>query len=182
MDGKPAFGWNSRRPDGSRPWSFCVKSLTLMTLPRDFQEFLQLLNAHGVKYVIVGGYAVNFHGYVRYTGDLDVFVALSSESALSLTRVFQEFGFNLPEVTPELFLNRGRIVRMGHEPMRLEILNEIDGVTFDECFANRVEVELSGHKINVIGLPQLLRNKQASGRLQDLADVEALTGPAKKTN
>ena len=148
-----------------------------MTLPRDFNEFLQLLNAHGVKYVVVGGYAVNFHGYVRYTGDLDVFVGLSNESAHLLTRVLREFGFNLPEVTPELFLNKGRIVRMGHEPMRLEVLNEIDGVTFEECYLNRVEADLGGQKINFVALSQLLQNKRASGRLKDLADVEALTGP-----
>jgi predicted nucleotidyltransferase len=145
-----------------------------MTLPRDFQEFLQLLNAHGVKYVVVGGYAVNFHGYVRFTGDLDVFVALSNESAQLLAQVCREFGFNLPEVTPELFLNKGRIVRMGHEPMRLEIFNELDGVNFDECYLNRVEVQLDGQKINFVALPQLLQNKRASGRLKDLADVEAL--------
>jgi predicted nucleotidyltransferase len=146
-----------------------------MILPRDFQEFLQLLNAHGVKYVVIGGYAVNFHGYVRFTGDLDVFVALSDESAQLLTAVFREFGFDLPDLKPELFLNRGRIVRLGHEPMRLEILNEIDGVSFEECYLNRVEAELGGHKVNFVALPQLLKNKRATGRLKDLADVEALT-------
>jgi predicted nucleotidyltransferase len=150
-------------------------------LPRDYQDFLQLLTAHGVEYVIVGGYAVIFHGYVRYTGDLDVFVALSSETAQRLTRAFREFGFNLPELTPELFLNKGRIVRIGHEPMRLEILNEIDGVTFDECYGNRIEVELGGQKVNFIALPQLLQNKRASGRSKDMADVEALSEPGNST-
>lgn len=145
--------------------------------PRDYQDFLQLLTAHDVKYVVVGGYAVIFHGYVRYTGDLDVFVALSVETAQRLTQVFREFGFNVPELAPELFLNKGRIVRAGHEPMRLEILNEIDGVTFDECYANRIEVELGGQKVNFIALPQLLQNKRASGRFKDMADVEALTNP-----
>ena len=125
---------------------------------------------------------MNYHGYVRYTGDLDIFVPLSTEIAQLLTRVFREFGFNLPEVTPELFLNKGRIVRIGHEPMRLEILNEIDGVTFDECYLNRVEVGLGGQKFNFVALPQLLQNKRSTGRLKDLADVEGLTGSRKSAS
>lgn len=149
----------------------------MIQFPRDYQGFLQLLTAHDVKYVVVDGYAVIFHGYVRYTGDLDVFVALSVETAQRLTQVFREFGFTVPELAPELFLNKGRIVRAGHEPMRLEILNEIDGVTFDECYANRIEIELGGQKVNFIALPQLLQNKRASGRFKDMADVEALTNP-----
>ena len=146
-----------------------------MILPRDFQEFLQLLNARSVKYVVIGGYAVMFHGHVRHTGNLDVFIAFSEETAEQMAKVFREFGFNLPEVTPQLFLNKGRIVRIGHEPMRLEVLNEIDGVTFDECYANRIETELGGQKINFIALPQLLKNKRSTGRIKDMADVEALT-------
>jgi predicted nucleotidyltransferase len=150
-----------------------------MILPRDFQEFLQLLNARSVKYVVIGGYAVMFHGHVRHTGDLDVFIAISQETAEQMAKVFREFGFNLPEVTPQLFLNKGRIVRIGHEPMRLEVLNEIDGVSFDECYFNRIETELGGQKINFIALPQLLKNKRSTGRLKDMADVEALTGSKK---
>ncbi len=147
----------------------------MIQLPHDFQEFLRLLNREHVRYLVVGGYAVIFHGYVRYTGDLDIYVALSSENAQALVTAFREFGFNLPEVTPELFLNKGRIVRMGNEPMRLEILNEIDGVTFDECYKNRVEVGDAADTINFIALNELLKNKRATGRLKDLADVEALT-------
>jgi predicted nucleotidyltransferase len=144
-------------------------------IPRDFQEFLRLLNDQKIEYLIIGGYAVGHYGYVRYTGDLDIFVDLSRENAVRLTRAFRDFGFDLPEVTPELFLNKGRIVRIGHEPMRLEILNDIDGVRFEDCYANRNEVDLGGVKASVISLPHLLQNKRASGRAKDLADVEALS-------
>ena len=116
-----------------------------------------------------------FHGYVRYTGDLDIFVELSHENARKLARALREFGFDLPAVKPALFLRKGKIIRMGHEPMRLEILNEIDGVTFQECYKRRRIARLGNLKINFIALPQLLKNKRATLRQKDLADVEALT-------
>jgi predicted nucleotidyltransferase len=124
----------------------------MIQIPRDFQEFLQLLNDQGIEYLIVGGYAVGHYGYVRYTGDLDIFVALSKENAEKLVRAFRDFGFNMAEVKPELFLNKGRIVRIGNEPMRLEILNEIDGVDFEDCYAQRNEIHIGGLKANVISL------------------------------
>ncbi|MBI4025865.1 MAG: nucleotidyltransferase [Verrucomicrobia bacterium] len=147
----------------------------MIPLPRDFQDFLKLLNVQGIRYVVIGGYAVAFHGYVRYTGDLDILVELSIANAERLARVVREFGFDLPEVTTELFLRKGKIVRLGREPMRLEILNDIDGVSFEECYKNRKEVEMEDLKIPFIDLPQLLKNKQASGRQKDLADLEALS-------
>jgi len=147
----------------------------MIPIPRDFQEFLRLLNDQGIEYLIIGGYAVGHYGFVRYTGDLDIFVALSNENAERLTHAFRDFGFNLPEVKPELFLNKGRIVRIGNEPMRLEILNEIDGVDFADCYANRNEVDLGGVNASVISLAHLLQNKKASGRPKDLADVDALS-------
>lgn len=147
----------------------------MIPLPRDFRDFLKLLNANRIRYLVVGGYAVAYHGYVRYTGDLDIFVELSRENAERMTRALHEFGFDLPEVKPSLFLRRGKIIRMGYEPMRLEILNEIDGVTFEECYQRKQIARVSGLRINFIALPQLLKNKRASGRQKDLADVEALT-------
>jgi hypothetical protein len=147
----------------------------MIPLPRDFEDFLGLLNANAIKYVVIGGYAVAFYGYVRHTGDLDIFVELSSRNAAKLTLVLREFGFDMPKVKPELFLRRGKIIRMGYEPMRLEILNEIDGVSFRECYTHRQTAKVGALEINVIGLPQLLKNKRASGRLKDLADIEALT-------
>jgi len=147
----------------------------MIPIPRDFQDFLRLLNGHGVSYVVVGGYAVAFHGYVRYTGDLDVFVELSTENARKLVSALREFGFDVPRLKPELFLRPGRIVRMGVEPMRLEVLNEIDGVSFRECYVNKRVARLGGLRVNFVDLARLLKNKRASGRQKDLADVEALT-------
>ena len=147
----------------------------MIPLPRDFQDFLRLLNANAIRYVVIGGYAVAFHGYVRYTGDLDIFVELSLENAEKLTCALREFGFDLPAVKPALFMRKGKIIRMGHEPMRLEILNGIDGVSFHECYRRRRIASLGGLKVNFIAPPQLLKNKRATRRQKDLADVEALT-------
>jgi len=157
-------------------WNYYARVPTRMIpLPRDFQDFLRLLNANEIRYLVIGGYAVTYYGYVRYTGDLDIFVELSSQNAEKLVRALREFGFDLPRLKTSLFLQKGKIIRMGHEPMRLEILNEIDGVNFEECFRQRRVARLNKLRINFISLPQLLKNKRASRRQKDLADVEALT-------
>ena len=170
------FGADSRWRNALKEWNCCVKLRTpMIPLPRDFQDFLRLLNANAIRYVVVGGYAVAYHGYVRYTGDLDLFVELSVNNAAKLVCALREFGFDLPQLKPALFLRKGRIVRLGYEPMRLEILNEIDGVSFQECYRHRRRSRVGDLRVNFIALPQLLRNKRASGRQKDLADVEALT-------
>jgi hypothetical protein len=157
----------------------CAKQPTpMIPLPRDFQDFFKLLNAGRIRYVVIGGYAVAYHGYVRYTGDLDVFVEMSEINATKLVSALREFGFDVPKLKPALFLEKGRIIRLGYEPMRLEILNEIDGVSFEECFRHRRRSRIGGLSINFIDLPRLLKNKRASGRQKDLADVEALTAKA----
>ena len=122
----------------------------MIPLPRDFQDFLRLLNANAIRYLVIGGYAVAYHGYVRYTGDLDIFVELSTENAERIVRALREFGFDLPKLKPGLFLRKGKIIRMGQEPMRLEILNEIDGVSFGECYRHRRMARLDDLKINFI--------------------------------
>jgi hypothetical protein len=119
-------------------------------LPRDFQDFLQLLNANRIRYVVIGGYAVAYHGYVRYTGDLDIFVELSTKNAQKLAVALRQFGFSLTRVRPALFLQKGKIVRMRHEPMRLEILNDIDGVTFQECYSERRRAHVGGLKSTLL--------------------------------
>jgi len=146
----------------------------MIPIPRDFREFLKLLNRKRVKYLVVGGYAVGFHGYPRYTGDLDIFVAVSANNGSALVSVFREFGFNDPKLEPNFFADLGQVIRLGREPMRLEIINAIDGVTFDECFQRRVRARVEGLRINFIGVNELLKNKRASNRPKDLADVEVL--------
>jgi hypothetical protein len=143
-------------------------------LPSDFREFLRLLNDAGVEYLLIGGYAVAYHGYPRTTADMDVWVAISPENATRLVDVFRQFGMLDPNVTPELFLQPGKIIRMGVPPMRIEVLTEIDGVSFARCFAAREVITLDGQKVNLISLAHLRKNKEASGRHKDLDDLEHL--------
>lgn len=145
------------------------------SLPPDFADFLKLLNAREVKYLVVGGYAVAYHGFVRATGDLDIYVELSAANAAKLVEVFEAFGFPAGETSAELFTEHGNIVRIGVPPLRLEILNQISGVDFAECHASRITEEIGDVRIHLIDLPHLLRNKKAAGRPKDLADVHELT-------
>ena len=146
----------------------------MIPIPRDFRDFIALLNARRVRYLIIGGYAVAYHGYPGTTGDLNVFVELSQANARALLAVFTEFGFSADKLSPEFFMDRGEVVRLGREPMRLEILNDISGVSFSDCYRRRVRARMEGLTINFIDLPELIANKQASGRAKDLADLENL--------
>mgnify|MGYP001120452983 CR=1 FL=1 len=148
--------------------------MATIQLPPDFKEFLQLLNAHDVKYLLIGGYAVGYHGYPRATVDMDVWVAIHPQNAQKIVAVLTEFGFNLPELTTDLFLEKDKIIRMGIPPVRLEILTSISGVEFETCYQNRVEDELDGVQISLISLNDLKRNKLSSGRHKDLNDLENL--------
>ncbi len=153
----------------------CANPCILMIpFPKDFQDFLRLLKNHRVKYVVVGGYALGYHGYVRATGDLDLFVEISESNADRLIAVFQDFGFS-QGVKRELFLAKNRIVRMGRPPMRLEILTEISGVGFRECYENRERVQVGDFSVNFINLENLIKNKKSTGRSKDRADVENLS-------
>jgi hypothetical protein len=144
-------------------------------LPDDFKEFLRLLRFHGVRYLVVGGWAVIYHGYPRATGDLDVWVAVSPDKAERVIAVLREFGVETPRLSPALFLENDRIVRMGVPPLRIEILTGISGVTFDDCYDGRVDGDLGGAEVSLISLRDLKANKLASGRTKDLADVEELS-------
>jgi hypothetical protein len=144
------------------------------TLPEDFKEFLKLLNDADVQYLLIGGYAVGYHGYPRATADMDIWVAISPDNATKLVGVFHRFGMQDPHVTPALFQERGKIIRMGVPPMRIEVLTEIDGVDFAECHAARVTADIDGQPVPVISREHLLRNKRASGRHKDLDDIENL--------
>ena len=147
--------------------------------PSDFREFLKLLNDAEVEYLLIGGYAVGYHGYPRTTADMDVWVAISTKNATKLVDVFHRFGMQDVKLTPQLFLQRGKIIRMGVPPMRIEVLTEIDGVSFAECYAAREAVTLDGQMVNLISLRHLRTNKRASGRHKDLDDLEHL--PKRRT-
>jgi predicted nucleotidyltransferase len=142
--------------------------------PRDFTEFLRLLHDHEVDYLLVGGFAVALHGYARTTADIDVWVSRQRDNAERIVACLKEFGFDLPELTPEVFMEPDRVVRMGNAPLRIEILTDIDGVVFDECRSRAVVHDLEGGDVRVISLEDLKRNKRASGRPKDLDDLSHL--------
>jgi hypothetical protein len=150
--------------------------MTTTRLPADFKEFLALLAEQEVDYLVVGGYAVGYHGYPRSTGDMDVWIRRSPETARRLVHALREFGFDLPELEPDLFLDPDRVVRLGNPPLRIEIMTSLSGVTFDDCFANRVTEDTDAAPVHFIGLEDLRTNKRASGRHKDLDDLENLPG------
>ena len=145
-----------------------------LLLPPDFKEFLKLLKEHDVRYLLIGGYAVGYHGYPRATDDMDIWVAIHPENASKLVAALQDFGMDDPELRSELFLQKPKIVRMGFAPLRLEISTTISGVDFEDCYAERVVEILDGIEVSLIDLENLKRNKRASGRSKDLADLENL--------
>ncbi len=146
--------------------------MTTIRLPRDFSEFLKLLNSKTAKYLLVGGYAVNYYGYSRSTGDLDIWIGLGPENAEVVCSALREFGFL--SANPKMLSTPNQIIRMGVPPLRLEILTSISGVDFGECYGRRAQVDVDGLAIPVIRLEDLRINKRAAGRAKDLADLEEL--------
>jgi hypothetical protein len=135
---------------------------------------IELLNSHEVEYLIVGAVALAHHGLPRYTGDLDILVRNSPENAQRLERVVQSFGFDALGLKAQDFVNSYQVVQLGRAPNRIDLLTSISGVTFEEAWPERVEVDLEGTRANFIGRKALIQNKRATGRPQDLADLAAL--------
>jgi hypothetical protein len=170
-----SIGPRSHRKSGFRRSSGIVWwHMDEQTLPDDFKEFLKLLTEHAVEYLLIGGYAVGYHGYPRATADMDIWVAVSPENASRLVSVFKLFGLSDATISPATFQTPGRIIRMGLPPMRIEVLTDIDGVEFAECHAARVQAVIDNQHVCLISKEHLLRNKRASGRFKDLDDVEHL--------
>ncbi|MBM4195278.1 MAG: hypothetical protein FJ202_13020 [Gemmatimonadetes bacterium] len=143
-------------------------------LPPDFSAFLRLLNAHRVSYLIIGGYAVGFHGHPRATADIDIWIPQRADTARRVVATIREFGFDTPQLSEELFLQPDQVIRLGVPPVRIELLTSIAGVEFDDCAQRSVAAVLGGVAVRFIGLADLKRNKLAAGRHQDLADLEHL--------
>ncbi|MFY9610248.1 MAG: DUF6036 family nucleotidyltransferase [Blastocatellia bacterium] len=143
-------------------------------LSRPFKEFIQSLNKSDVRYLVIGGYAVALHGHPRYTKDLDVWIELNGENAARLIKALDQFGFGSLGLTSDDFLQPDQIVQLGYPPNRIDLLVSPKGVDFGECYASRVEVDIDGVLVNFIDLENLRKNKRATGRAQDLADVENL--------
>jgi hypothetical protein len=132
------------------------------------------MNSFNVDYVIVGGHAVAFHGYPRFTGDMDFFVRPSAENAARLLDVLRSFGFDRPEELESTFTQIGKVVQIGRPPNRIDLLTGISGVDFDEAFRTSLPAHVDGLPVRMIGLETLLKNKRASGRTKDLSDLEHL--------
>ena len=143
-------------------------------LPDDFSEFLKSFNAHGVDYLLVGGYAVGLHGYPRATVDLDVWVRPDAANATRILAAVRAFGFDLPALKPQLFMDPLSIVRFGRPPFRIEVMTTIDGVEYERCRANAVTMAVGTELVPVISLADLKANKRAAGRNKDLADLDHL--------
>lgn len=143
-------------------------------LQKDFSEFLSLCLSHEVRFMVIGGYAVVHHSRPRYTGDLDIWVEATEDNAKRVVKVLRDFGFHGSDVTTAMITDKKEIIRMGFEPMRLEIFTRIPGVDFSECYERRVLVKIGRMQVPFIGLEDLKTNKRASGRLKDLQDLEEL--------
>ncbi len=146
----------------------------MILLPPDLKEFLRLLHSNGAEYLLVGGYAVGYYGYPRATGDMDVWIARSEANAKNVTAALKAFGFGDSSVSPELFITPNRVFRMGNPPLRIELLTDISGVEFAECWEKRVIFVADGISINIINLDDLKQNKLASGRIKDKNDIANL--------
>ncbi len=145
-----------------------------MPLNKDWREFLELLNSNGVDYLVVGAFAVAFHGFPRYTGDLDVLVRPTEENAGRVMDALREFGFGSTGIKVEDFSRPGIVIQLGVEPNRIDMLTAISGVGFEEAWEGRSEAELDGVATRFIGRAALLRNKEQTGRAKDLGDAEEL--------
>jgi predicted nucleotidyltransferase len=150
-------------------------------LPNDQRELLLAFNEHGVEYLLVGGHAIGVHAEPRATKDLDVFVRPDPENAEIVYRALAAFGAPMAGLTPADFCNDpSSVFQIGHDPLRIDILQSIDGVTFSEAWPRRIEAVIDGISVPVISADDLIRNKLASGRLQDLADAEAIRAASRE--
>ena len=142
-------------------------------LPEDFKEFLKLLNSNKVQYLLIGGWAVGFYGYSRFTADMDIFIGISEENISSMKLALHEFG--VPEFDRSMLTIKGNVFRIGRAPLRIEVINEISGVDFDDAFSNKEFIELEDQlRIPIISVEDLFKNKSSTCRAKDKADLEEL--------
>jgi predicted nucleotidyltransferase len=146
-----------------------------MTLPEDLKQLLLALNAHGVEYLVVGGWAAGFYSEPRSTKDIDILIRSTRSNSEAVFKALAEFGAPLTGLSPADFRDHPTsIFQIGHEPVRADILQSIDAVEFEEAWRDRTDMTLGGVRVHLISAEHLIRNKLKSGRLRDLADVEAI--------
>ncbi len=145
-----------------------------MEIQPDFRDLLKLFNDHGVEYIIVGGYALAFHGAPRFTGDLDLFIRPSSDNARKVLNALDGFGFNFPNLTLDDFQKPDTVVQLGLPPIRIDLITSISGVPWEEADAHKEAGMYGEIPVCYLGRNEFIKNKTASGRKKDIADLEAL--------
>ena len=145
-----------------------------MDLASDFDEFIGSLNAHGVEFLIVGAYALAFHGAPRFTGDLDLFVRPTLDNAAKVLDAVRAFGFPVEELQPSDLTDSRRILEMGIEPVQIHVMSAISGVSWEDAWRTRAASTCGEHAVSFLGREAFLQNKRASARPKDLADIDAL--------
>jgi hypothetical protein len=169
------IGYRETPPSDSPPSNWHGKSIMdTIHLPRDFKEFIQCMNSAGVEYLLVGGYAVGFHGAPRFTADMDIWVGVDRSNAQKLGRALEQFGFHDPQVISGAFVRPNSVFRIGHPPLQIDLLAEVSGCDFADWYSRREILIRDGIEISLISFDDLKLNKRAAGCAKDLGDLEGL--------
>ena len=143
-------------------------------LNQDLKEFIALLNHHNVQYIVIGGYALAFHGHPRYTKDIDIWIDAKEDNAKRVLDALRDFGFGSVNLDIQDFISEENIIQLGYPPNRIDILTSAKGVVFGDCISSSHLIMIGDLEVRFLDIQNLILNKQQTGRLQDLADVEAL--------
>jgi len=146
-----------------------------MVINQDFKEFVILLNTHNVRYLVVGGYAVAFHGHPRYTKDIDIWIDREPGNVIRLLQALEAFGFGSLGLTKADFLRPGYTIQLGYPPNRIDLLTSLSDLDFATCYAAKVDDVLDEVPLHFISIDHLKASKRSAGRPQDLADIDNLT-------
>lgn len=149
-----------------------------LELSRDLRELLKCFLSHEVEFLVIGGHAVSYHGYPRFTKDLDIWIQRSEANALKIVSALREFGFDFEGLSTQMFTDESRMTQIGREPNRVDILHTIKGVEFSDCFPRSLRANIDGAAIPIISKADLVLNKIATARPQDLADADQLQKPS----
>ena len=146
----------------------------MTTLPKDFKEFIELLIKNNVRYIVIGGYAVVYHGYVRSTNDIDIWIDIRKDNIKKMIKVLDEFGFSSLNIK-EADFSPNQIIQLGYPPNRIDLITTPAGIDFETCYETKEQVPIDNIAVNIIDLENLIKAKKASNRTRDLADIEELT-------